>query len=78
MEVHVRSESVKVLRQRGKEYELGRPLPVFGDHDRVEGTVVLDVGFSPSPGRLTISVSTIFFISGRSAPRKCLSDADGR
>ncbi|KAI8972901.1 hypothetical protein BD414DRAFT_499802 [Trametes punicea] len=52
LEVHVRSPSIKIL--RGKGYDAAQSLPVFGDHDKVTGTVLLDVGLCATPGRLTI------------------------
>ncbi|KAJ8468336.1 hypothetical protein ONZ51_g9708 [Trametes cubensis] len=58
VEVHVRSPSVKVL--RGKGYDAAQSLPVFGDHDKVTGTVLLDVGLCATPGRLTISFQGTF------------------
>ncbi|KAL7277235.1 hypothetical protein ACG7TL_009087 [Trametes sanguinea] len=58
VEVHVRSPSVKVL--RGKGYDVAQSLPVFGDHDKVTGTVLLDVGLCATPGRLTISFQGTF------------------
>ncbi len=53
LEVHVRSPSVKI--HRAANYEI-RALPVFGDHDKVTGKVLLDVGLCSTPGRLTILV----------------------
>lgn len=55
MEIHIRSPSVKVMRQPG--IETARSLPLFGDHNKVSGTVLLDVGVCSTPGRLTVSVS---------------------
>ncbi|EIW55037.1 uncharacterized protein TRAVEDRAFT_153349 [Trametes versicolor FP-101664 SS1] len=57
-EVHVRSPSVKVL--RGKGYDSAQSLPVFGDHDKVTGSVLLDVSLCATPGRLTISLQGTF------------------
>ena len=53
MEVHVRSPSVKI--HRAANYDI-RSLPVFGDHDKVMGKVLVDLGLCCTPGRLTISV----------------------
>ncbi|KAI0631232.1 hypothetical protein C8Q77DRAFT_195003 [Trametes polyzona] len=58
LEVHVRSPSVKVL--RGKGYDTPQSLPVFGDHDKVTGSVLLDVSLCATPGRLTISLQGTF------------------
>ncbi|KAI0642776.1 hypothetical protein C8Q79DRAFT_234184 [Trametes meyenii] len=58
LEVHVRSPSVKV--HRGKEYDAPQSLPVFGDHDKVTGFVLLDVSLCATPGRLTISLQGTF------------------
>ncbi|CDO74586.1 hypothetical protein BN946_scf184583.g13 [Trametes cinnabarina] len=58
VEVHVRSPSVKIL--RGKGYDAAQSLPVFGDHDKVTGTVLLDVSLCAMPGRLTISFQGTF------------------
>lgn len=54
-EIHVRSPSVKVARQRNS--EVAQSFPVFGDHDRIEGVVLLDNALCTTPGRLSISVS---------------------
>ncbi|KAI0355973.1 hypothetical protein OH77DRAFT_1538177 [Trametes cingulata] len=58
VEVHVRSPSVKI--HRGKGYDAAQSLPVFGDHDKVTGSVLLDVGLCATPGRLTISLQGTF------------------
>lgn len=55
MQLHVHSPSVKVMRRRG--YEPSRTMPVYGEHDTVEGVVFLDPQLCSSPGSLTISVS---------------------
>ncbi|KAI0754332.1 hypothetical protein C8Q80DRAFT_1216421 [Daedaleopsis nitida] len=55
LEVHVRSPSVKIHRTATNDI---RSLPVFGDHDKVSGKVLLDVGLCATPGRLT------FFLQG--------------
>lgn len=57
-EIQVRSHSVKVARQRNS--ELAQSFPVFGDHDRVEGVVLLDSALCTTPGRLTISMEGAF------------------
>ena len=49
----MRSPSVKI--HRAANYDI-RSLPVFGDHDKVTGKVLLDVGLCATPGRLTILV----------------------
>ncbi|OBZ67337.1 hypothetical protein A0H81_12636 [Grifola frondosa] len=49
---------VKVVRRRGS--ETARSMPVFGDHDKVAGTVLLDVRFCSMPGRLAISMEGAF------------------
>ncbi|KAI0763438.1 hypothetical protein BD413DRAFT_208395 [Trametes elegans] len=58
LEVHVRSPSVKVV--RGKGNDNAQSLPVFGDHDKVTGKVLLDVGLCAVPGRLTIALQGTF------------------
>ena len=55
LEIHVRSPSVKI--HRAANYDI-RSLPVFGDHDKVAGQVLLDVSLCATPGRLTIFVRT--------------------
>ncbi|KAI0697508.1 hypothetical protein C8T65DRAFT_582572 [Cerioporus squamosus] len=57
LEVHVRSPSVKI--HRAANYDI-RSLPVFGDHDKVTGKVLLDVGLCATPGRLTILLQGSF------------------
>ena len=37
-------------------YEPSKTLPVFGDHDKVEGAVLLDPQLSVTPGRLLVTV----------------------
>lgn len=49
----MRSPSVKI--HRAANYDI-RSLPVFGDHDKVTGQVLLDVALCATPGRLTILV----------------------
>ncbi|EJF59724.1 hypothetical protein DICSQDRAFT_88794 [Dichomitus squalens LYAD-421 SS1] len=58
LEIHVRSPSVKI--HRAANYDI-RSLPVFGDHDKVAGTVLLDVNLCGTPGRLTTFLSGSFF-----------------
>lgn len=55
IELHVWSQSVKLTRPPG--HESPRPLPVFDNHSKISGTVLLDSGLTASSGRLTISVS---------------------
>lgn len=57
MQIHVHSPSVKVMRRRG--YEPSRTMPVYSEHDTVEGVVFLDPHLCSSSGSLTISVSFI-------------------
>ncbi|OCH89348.1 hypothetical protein OBBRIDRAFT_778682 [Obba rivulosa] len=58
MEIHIRSPTVKVVRRDG--FEAARSLPVFGDHNKVQGTVLVDVGLCSVPGRLTITMEGVF------------------
>ncbi|EMD35360.1 hypothetical protein CERSUDRAFT_116150 [Gelatoporia subvermispora B] len=58
MEIHVRSPAMKVVRRDG--FDAARSLPVFGDHNKVEGTVLMDVGLCSVPGRLTITMEGVF------------------
>ncbi|KAH9852260.1 hypothetical protein C2E23DRAFT_826562 [Lenzites betulinus] len=71
LEVQVRSPSVKIL--RGKGYDTAQSLPVFGDHDKVTGSVLLDVSLCATPGRLTISLQGTFVYM---SPNPSLSDAE--
>ncbi|KAJ3552869.1 hypothetical protein NM688_g3926 [Phlebia brevispora] len=66
MQLHVHSPTVKVMRRRG--YEPSRTMPVYGDHDTVEGMVLLDPQLCTSPGRLTVSLEGSFlYVSPSSA-----------
>ncbi len=56
MEIHVHSSSVKTMNRHG--FEKSRTMPVYGDHDTVEGVVLLDSNLCSLPGRLTVSVSS--------------------
>ncbi|CAL1699600.1 unnamed protein product [Somion occarium] len=55
MEIHVHSPSVKVVEGRAS-----HSLPVFGDHDKIGGTVHLDPKLASTAGRLTISMEGTF------------------
>ncbi|KIJ59377.1 hypothetical protein HYDPIDRAFT_162488 [Hydnomerulius pinastri MD-312] len=57
LDMQVYSPSVKMVKQPGTENTVSRP--VFGDHDKVEGKVMLDPSCSQS-GRLTISIEGAF------------------
>ncbi|KAI0760363.1 hypothetical protein C8Q74DRAFT_222201 [Fomes fomentarius] len=71
LEVHVRSPSVKI--HRAANYEI-RALPVFGDHDKVTGKVLLDVGLCSTPGRLTILLQGSFVFTSPNVDRTGLDD----
>ncbi|KAI0077382.1 hypothetical protein K474DRAFT_1707403 [Panus rudis PR-1116 ss-1] len=58
LEIHIHSPSVKAVDPR--EYGSSRSLPVFGDHDKIQGSVFLDPKFSTSPSRLTVSLEGAF------------------
>ena len=55
MQIHVHSPSVRTVRRRGQ--DLSRTMPVFREHDSVEGLVILDPRLRTTPGRLVLSVS---------------------
>ncbi|KII87629.1 hypothetical protein PLICRDRAFT_642508 [Plicaturopsis crispa FD-325 SS-3] len=57
MEMHINSPHVKVLPETDKTGT--RSLPIFSDHDRIGGQVVLDPSCSQS-GRLTVSIEGTF------------------
>ncbi|KAH7906990.1 hypothetical protein BJ138DRAFT_1104681 [Hygrophoropsis aurantiaca] len=57
LEMHIYSPSVKMVRQPGTDSLVSRP--VFGDHNRVEGKVMLDPSCGQN-GRLTISIEGAF------------------
>lgn len=55
MTISVHCNSVKMSREGNQ--SLGKHLPVFGDHDRVRGTISLDPSLNLSTGRLVVFVS---------------------
>ena len=54
MEIRIQSASAKVV--HGREL-ISRSLPVFGDHDKIGGTLHLASKLATTAGRLTITVS---------------------
>jgi hypothetical protein len=52
MDVSVNSASVKMARSTSHAH----PLPIYGDHDSVNGTVRLTSHIKPSSGRMSVSV----------------------
>jgi hypothetical protein len=59
MEIQIASPSTKVV--HNEELQTSRTLPVFHETDRVGGQVILDPTCYQS-GRLTVSVSLLYFI----------------
>lgn len=57
LEIQLHSCTVKSSNKHA--YEPSKTLPVYGDHDKVEGAVLLDSQLSASPGRLLITVSPL-------------------
>ncbi|KAH7923436.1 hypothetical protein BV22DRAFT_1106086 [Leucogyrophana mollusca] len=64
LEMHIYSPLVRMVRQLGTESIVSRP--VFGDHNRVEGKVMLDPSCGPN-GRLSISIEGAFEYSSSRA-----------
>ena len=60
MQLHIHSPTVKVVRRRGYAGEPSRTIPIYTEHDTVEGTVLLDPHLCATPGRLTIAVSRVY------------------
>ncbi|EIM89071.1 uncharacterized protein STEHIDRAFT_109351 [Stereum hirsutum FP-91666 SS1] len=58
MTISVHCNSVKMSREGNQ--SLGRHLPVFGDHDRVRGTISLDPSLNLSSGRLVVFIEGAF------------------
>lgn len=56
-QLEIQLHSCTVRSSHKHTYEPAKTLPVYGDHDRVEGAVLLDSQLSASPGRLVITVS---------------------
>lgn len=58
IEIHIRSPSARTVKRRDQGHP--RTMPIFGDRDHVEGTIYLDARLAATPGRLTISVSSMY------------------
>ena len=52
MDVSVQSAAVKMTASTSS----ARPLPIYGDHDRITGSVKLATNIKPSSGRMSVSV----------------------
>jgi len=62
LEIHVHSPSVKMVDRGG--YGASRPLPIFSERDKIQGSVHLDPKLHATPGRLTVTMEGAFlFIS---------------
>ncbi|KAH9941719.1 uncharacterized protein BXZ73DRAFT_74910 [Epithele typhae] len=71
LEVHVRSQSIKI--HRAANYDI-RSLPVFGDHDKVSGNVLLDLSLCCAPGRLTVYLQGSFLFASPNIGNQELDD----
>ncbi|KIP07307.1 hypothetical protein PHLGIDRAFT_19214 [Phlebiopsis gigantea 11061_1 CR5-6] len=58
LEIQVHSSTVRSSHKHT--YEPSKTLPVFGDHDKVEGAVLLDPQLSVTPGRLLVTFEGAF------------------
>ena len=50
MDVSVQSAAVKMTASTSS----ARPLPIYGDHDRITGSVKLATNIKPSSGRMSV------------------------
>lgn len=75
LEIQIHSPTVRSSHKNT--YEPSKTLPVFGDHDRVEGAVLLDPELSSTPGKLTITFegAFIYLSPGSMKPSERMSDA---
>ncbi|GJE94838.1 hypothetical protein PsYK624_110130 [Phanerochaete sordida] len=75
LEIQIHSPTIRSSHKNT--YEPAKTLPVFGDHDRVEGAVLLDPELSSTPGRLTITFegAFIFLSPGSMKPAERMADA---
>ncbi|KAI0066841.1 hypothetical protein BV25DRAFT_1819957 [Artomyces pyxidatus] len=63
--ISIRSASIKM--SRSKTQDGSSPIPIFGDHDRVGGTITVDPQVSLSTGRLSVSFEGSFVYVSTSA-----------
>ena len=61
LEIQIHSSTVRSSHRNT--YEPSKTLPVFGDHDKVEGAVLLDPQLSSTPGKLSVTVSQSVLVS---------------
>lgn len=62
-ELEIQIHSTTVRSSHKNTYEPSKTLPVFGDHDRVEGAVLLDPQLSSTPGKLSVTVNQFALVS---------------
>ncbi|EKM58006.1 uncharacterized protein PHACADRAFT_206848 [Phanerochaete carnosa HHB-10118-sp] len=75
LEIQIHSPTIRSSHKNT--YEPSKILPVFGDHDRVEGAVLLDPQQSSTPGKLSVTFegAFIYLSPGAMKPSERMADA---